>query len=74
MKMVKEMNNSTKIDPATYYDYEGYEDDDCASPEELKAAFDRLYTTPEEILKLISEHVDECEDELPNDFNDNFAF
>lgn len=62
--MVKEMNKSTKIDPVTYY--EDYEDDDCASSEELKAAFDRLFTTPEEILKLISENVDECEDELPS--------
>lgn len=60
-----------KFDPVTYYDYEAYEDDDCASSKDLKAAFDHLHTdTPEEIFKSISLHVDECEDELPNDFND----
>lgn len=62
---------NVKIDPVTYYDYEGYEDDNCASSEELKAAFDHLYTdTPEEILKSISLYAEECEDELPNDFED----
>lgn len=58
MIMVKEMNNFMKTDPTTYYDYEG---DEYASSEELKAAFDHLYTTPEEIIKSISMHADGCE-------------
>lgn len=60
-----------KFDPVTYYNYDDSKDDDYASSKDLKAAFNHLYTdTPEDIFKSISLHVDECDDELPNDFND----
>lgn len=59
-----------KIDPVIYNKYS--EDEEFASSEEIREAFYHLFSdTTESIMKEIAECVDECEDELPNEYEDN---
>lgn len=57
-----------KIDPIKYYKYADSDDDDYASSEEIKAAYDRLFPdTLDSIIKKISE---ECVDNLEDDWEE----